>query len=678
MANSSQETSSFMTQANALFRKNLIFQKRNIKTNIRLVMFPIIVCSLTVILQIFVTKNLKSINKLESCGCVCINENADGNCEKTECGIQHSTLEQMPYCSIPSPPRWPALLQIPSPEFRAVRTNFTPFTDLPDESCRNSGACPATLLLTGLNQSFGISLAANLFASGLDRKSFDNLDSLSNLYLGSDTSTGTTGFLEPAFIGNSPIYNIQPQCAPNSTFFVPVQIASVTIQQEVQCLGSLHLWRQSSSMIKDEIFKGYQDGNSERKINEIVAAFDFLNSDKNNFNVSIWYNSTVKNDDEDSDNKLVRVPRLVNAVSNAYLQLMKGTDVRMLFDFVKEMPKPAKSVFSVDILSDLGALLFTWVILQLFPVILESLVYEKQQKLRIMMKMHGLGDGPYWIISYAYFFFMSFTYVLCLVVFGSAIGLKFFRMNDFSVQFVFYFVYINLQIAFAFLMATSFSNVKTVTVMGHMYVLGSGIIGAALFQKLVQDHSFPRLGLVLLEIFPCFSLYRGLYEFGYSSTTDGMLWKDLRRNGMGEVLIIMVVEWFIVLLIAYYFDQVVSIGSGVRKHPLFFLTNFQKKPSLTSSQPSLHRRGSRVSVPMEKPDVSLEREKVEQLLLEPDFSYYPIICDNLKKMYPGKDGNPDKFAVRGLSLALSRGECFGMLGPNGAGKTSSINMVRTF
>ena len=62
------------------------------------------------------------------------------------------------------------------------------------------------------------------------------------------------------------------------------------------------------------------------------------------------------------------------------------------------------------------------------------------------------------------------------------------------------------------------------------------------------------------------------------------------------------------------------------------------------------------------------------MLLEPSTSH-PIICDNLKKIYPGRDGNPEKFAVRGLSLALPRGECFGMLGPNGAGKTSLINMV---
>lgn len=44
-------------------------------------------------------------------------------------------------------------------------------------------------------------------------------------------------------------------------------------------------------------------------------------------------------------------------------------------------------------------------------------------------------------------------------------------------------------------------------------------------------------------------------------------------------------------------------------------------------------------------------------------------------MYPGKDGNPDKLAVKGVTLALPRGECFGMLGPNGAGKTTFISMV---
>ncbi|KAI7979343.1 ABC transporter A family member 7 [Camellia lanceoleosa] len=103
--------------------------------------------------------------------------------------------------------------------------------------------------------------------------------------------------------------------------------------------------------------------------------------------------------------------------------------------------------------------------LQLFSlfmrVFLTSLVYEKQQKLRIMMKMHGLGDDPYWMITYAYFLVIYLAYMLCFVLFGSVIGLKFFTLNDYNIQFVFYFIYINLQISLAFLVASIFANVKT-------------------------------------------------------------------------------------------------------------------------------------------------------------------------------------------------------------------------
>lgn len=55
-------------------------------------------------------------------------------------------------------------------------------------------------------------------------------------------------------------------------------------------------------------------------------------------------------------------------------------------------------------------------------VILTNLVYERQKKLRIMMKMHGLGDLPYWTISYCYFLLLSLLYVLSFMLFGSVLG----------------------------------------------------------------------------------------------------------------------------------------------------------------------------------------------------------------------------------------------------------------
>jgi ABC-2 type transport system ATP-binding protein len=47
-----------------------------------------------------------------------------------------------------------------------------------------------------------------------------------------------------------------------------------------------------------------------------------------------------------------------------------------------------------------------------------------------------------------------------------------------------------------------------------------------------------------------------------------------------------------------------------------------------------------------------------------------IQCRDLRKTYDGKVE-----AVRGLSLEINAGECFGLLGPNGAGKTTTIEIL---
>ncbi|XP_024973039.1 ABC transporter A family member 7-like isoform X1 [Cynara cardunculus var. scolymus] len=675
MAESTNGSSSFWTQANALFRKNLTFQRRNFKTNLRLIAFPIVLCLLLVLLQAIVNNELdKPSNK---CGCTCIDQDGDGQCERV-CGIQYSDLDQVATCSIPSPPEWPPILQLPAPQYRAVRTDFLSFGDLPGDSCRSTGSCPTTVLMTGNNQSLGESLARNMFPSS---SNFSSSNGLTGAILGSASETDIINYLEPAFFSSLPLYYVQSQCGANSTFSIPIPVAFLEVEKEIRCVQALHLWRNSSSDVNNELYAGYRKGNSEDKINEILAAYDLSNSNINNFNVTVWYNSTYKNDTGNGPSGLVRVPRSINLVSNAYLQLLVGPSTQMLFDFVKETPKPETEI-RLDFSSLLGPLFFTWVILQLFPIVLTALVYEKQQNLRIMMKMHGLGDGPYWMISYTYFLAISLVYMFCFVVFGSVVGLKFFTLNDYSIQFVFYVIYVNLQISLAFLVAALFSNVKTAAVVGYITVFGTGLLGGFFFQFFLQDTSFPRAWIVVMELYPGFSLYAGLYEFSqYAFTgnymgTRGMSWENLSdsNNEMARVLVIMVVEWLVVFVVAYYIDQVVTSGSGVRKGPLFFLEKLKRKPSPSFRKPSLHRQGSKVYVQLEKPDVSQERERVEQLLIEQDTSH-AVVCDNLKKMYPGRDGNPEKFAVRGLSLALSQGECFGMLGPNGAGKTSFINMM---
>ncbi|KAK1311876.1 ABC transporter A family member 10 [Acorus calamus] len=206
--------------------------------------------------------------------------------------IQYSTLDQAVSCPISNPPAWPPLLQVPRPEDRATRTEYSSFMELPDESCKLTQSCPATIMFTGDNQS---------------------------------------------------------------------------LAEKVTCLQGLLLWLNSSSEINDQLFKGYRQGNTERKSNEIIAAYDFLNSNENNLNVIIWYNSTHNNKIGNGPPALVRVPRSLNVASNAYLEFLRGSGVKIQFDFVKEMPKSATQI-KLDFSSLLGALFFTWVVELLFPV----------------------------------------------------------------------------------------------------------------------------------------------------------------------------------------------------------------------------------------------------------------------------------------------------------------------
>jgi len=55
-----------------------------------------------------------------------------------------------------------------------------------------------------------------------------------------------------------------------------------------------------------------------------------------------------------------------------------------------------------------------------------------------MMKMHGLGDGPYWMISYGYFLALSIVYMLCFVIFGSLIGKSATSVCDYFLSGIFF------------------------------------------------------------------------------------------------------------------------------------------------------------------------------------------------------------------------------------------------
>jgi ABC-2 family transporter protein len=60
------------------------------------------------------------------------------------------------------------------------------------------------------------------------------------------------------------------------------------------------------------------------------------------------------------------------------------------------------------------------------------LVYEKEAGLRMMMKMHGLGDAAYWGVTYCWYLLLYIIYIIVFMLFGSIIGLQIFLKNSFG------------------------------------------------------------------------------------------------------------------------------------------------------------------------------------------------------------------------------------------------------
>jgi len=74
----------------------------------------------------------------------------------------------------------------------------------------------------------------------------------------------------------------------------------------------------------------------------------------------------------------------------------------------------------------------------------------------------------------------------------------------------------------------------------------------------------------------------------------------------------------------------------------------------------------------EDQDAKDEREKIRKLTKH-DYSNYPLLVKDIRKVYPGVNGRSPKVANKNISMAINSGELFGLLGPNGAGKTTLIS-----
>lgn len=159
---------------------------------------------------------------------------------------------------------------------------------------------------------------------------------------------------------------------------------------------------------------------------------------------------------------------------------------------------------------------------------------------------------------------------------------------------------------------------------------------------------------VLFCFFPPFALGEGLLnlavidflslsELGGSKTYHPFDWKITGLNIV--MLVIIGIGYFILTVII---DYLLARGT---------IQQYITKLTVTIPEDNTPR----------DEDVQNEDRRVSSGEVKRDSS---IILDNIKKVY-----GTGKYAVKGVSLGIPNGECFGLLGVNGAGKTSLLSIL---
>lgn len=170
-----------------------------------------------------------------------------------------------------------------------------------------------------------------------------------------------------------------------------------------------------------------------------------------------------------------------------------------------------------------------------------------------------------------------------------------------GVQFAFLLLFGNLQIAFVFFLSNFFKTSRGCIVFSFLWIFGTGMIGVFLLNTLFgrnKAHNY------LIELVPGFAAYRGLYELGeYGfrasySNADGLSWSkfDEENNHMGYILLVLLIEWPVFMIAAWYLEQVMVSGPGLTRHPLFFLKFLKNLTKSTQNKTTLDQNSSLIKV----------------------------------------------------------------------------------
>mmetsp|Transcript_6325 Transcript_6325/g.7912 ORF Transcript_6325/g.7912 Transcript_6325/m.7912 type:complete len:1988 (-) Transcript_6325:343-6306(-) len=383
------------------------------------------------------------------------------------------------------------------------------------------------------------------------------------------------------------------------------------------------------------------------------GAFSFLSSENDVYDVVLHTNYTA----------LHSFPLFMSALNEALLRLLSDSDITIT---VREYPLPETSTNS-EISEGIDGFTVTLFMLIAFAFVpagyAQYIIREKEQKTKHQQVVSGVSLNAYWISSYLWDFVcyllgpMLLTIILLAAFDVEALILGKGGAAVFMVLLMFGLAII----PFTYLMTFMFRSaaVGTVIVILANWILGLMLTIVCFILMLIPSTMDDAKHLRhFFRLFPQFCFGDAMLWISFRTFFDGASPWDNQIAGYDLAYLAWEIPVYFILVLVL---ERMLAGSNPLAQKIDNLRLRAKRYEPSTIDPSQIDE-----------DVLREEERVRSGNANNDV----IQINNLRKAFPNPLGASGcKEAVKGITLGIPRGQCFGLLGINGAGKTTTLTIL---
>ncbi|CAF3675437.1 unnamed protein product [Rotaria socialis] len=332
-----------------------------------------------------------------------------------------------------------------------------------------------------------------------------------------------------------------------------------------------------------------------------------------------------------------------------------------------------------------------------FAMLTQSIVYEKEVRLKEVMKIMGLSNGVHWIAWFITIFSQT-TVVMIAVTIILHYGKVLLHSNAFLIFLIFE-IYALSTISLAFLVSVFYSKAKIAAACSGIIYLLTYVpcMYISIREDLAQD-TIPKWAKMLASLFSTSAFGMGAkYIAFYENIGTGIQFDNIRYSPVEgdsftcfETVLFMIFDTLIHLILMWYIENVYPGTYGIPKKWYFPFT-ISYWTGETCVEPDWIKKFKRISLfkwftcrkhhmsyqfhwsSSSLNPITNDSNRNEDYFERDDHLNSQTIgvrLTNLTKIFDRK-----KCAVQNLSMDLYEGEILSFLGHNGAGKTTTMSIL---